>query len=514
MRIAIAQSLFRLGDFENNYKELLKNLEKAKAQSAELLLFPEGGLWSYPPKDFLYHKKYFDIQKQKIQQIKKQLPKNLSLLLPGFYLENQKTQNGVFLMERDKKTRFFAKEFLPNQDVFFESRYFESGKVIENYFFWNKKRIQILICEDFWRVKSLKSCDLLLVLNASPYTKKKPGLRLKRLQELNKSSKEGSIYLNLVAAQDSLIFDGGSFALNSQSKKIWQAKLFQPDFGLLSLPLKNQKKEKILSFQAQKEQALILGIREFFYQSDFSQACLGLSGGIDSALTAYLAVQALGSKNIQAFFLPGPYTQKLSFQLVRQLAKKLEVSITEKNISPLFRFCLKELFDNKKLKPLSRQNLQSRLRMLFLMLKANEGPSLLLATGNKSELATGYSTLYGDLAGALAPLGDLLKGEVYDLARFIQRQKAVFPKEIFSREPSAELAKNQKDSDDLPVYKELDAVLKKIFQYHAPQNEKELKILQRVQSQEFKRKQAPPILKLTEKDLGESWRYPIAHRFF
>ena len=518
MKIALAQVLFRLGDFENNYKKLLTNVEKAKSQQADLLLFPEGGLWSYPPKDFLYHKKYFETQQQKLQQLKKQIPKKLTLLLPGFHCQNQKTQNGVFLIEREKKIRFFAKQFLPNQEVFFESRYFESGKASENFFFWKKKRIQLLVCEDLWKVQALKKADWIFVFNASPYTLNKPHSRLKRMKEINKSAKEGSVYLNLVGAQDSLIFDGASFALNSKSETVWQAPAFQEDFGLLDRGLnkateKKQILAKALSLQAQKEQALILGIREFFYQSGFSKAVLGLSGGIDSALTAYLACQALGSKNVHAFFLPGPYTQKASFRIVKALAKTLEISVTEKNISPWFRFGLKEAFDNKKLKSLSQQNLQSRLRMLFLMLKANELPALLLATGNKSELATGYGTLYGDLAGALSPIGDLLKGEVYDLAQFIQDKKPVFPKELFSREPSAELAKGQKDSDDLPLYKDLDPILKKIFEGQALKTQAEIKIQKRVQSQEFKRKQAPPLLKLTERDLGESWRYPLAHRF-
>ena len=512
MRIALAQALFRLGDFENNYKELLKNLEKVKDQ-ADLLIFPEGGLWSYPPKDFLYHKKYFSIQKQKITQIKKKLPKSLSLLLPGYALLNQKRQNGVFLISADKKTRFFAKEFLPDQGVFFESRYFEKGQIQQNYFFWRKKRIQLLICEDFWKSQSFKKPDLLIVLNASPYTLKKPGRRIKRLKELNKNSREGSLYLNLVGAQDSLIFDGGSFVLNPKGEKIWQADFFKSDFALLSLPFKKQKTKKALSLQAQKEKALILGIKEFFYQTGFSKACLGLSGGMDSALTAYLAAQALGPQNIKAYFLPSLYTQNMSFKMVKKLKKSLELSVIEKDISALFHFCLKEFFGNKKLKSLTKQNLQSRLRMLFLMAQANESSSLLLSTGNKSELATGYSTLYGDSAGALCPIGDLLKEEVYDLARFIHCQKAVFPKELFLRAPSAELDHGQKDSDDLPAYKELDCFLQKVFQGKEPQNEKEDQILKRVRSQEFKRKQSPPILKITERDLGESWRYPIAHRF-
>ena len=513
MRIALAQSQFRLGDFENNYKELLKVLKRTKGQ-ADILVFPEGGLWAYPPKDFLCQKKFFKIQELKIKRLIKQIPADLIVLLPGFHREREQLKNGVFLIERNQKIRFFAKEFLPDQSVFFESRYFQKGKAIENFFYWKSKKIQILVCEDFWRFSHLKKTDFLIVVNASPYTEEKQKSRLRRLKQLAKKTKLGAAYLNLVGAQDSLVFDGASFVLNEKAEKVWQGKYFQPDFTILDFPLKKKAStRKSLNTMEQKEQALILGIKEFFYQTGFSKACLGLSGGIDSALVAYLAVKALGKKKVTAHFLPSLYTRKISFKIVKSLSQNMGLTVHQKSITRLLEFCSKEFFNNR-LSSLNRQNLQARLRMLFLMAKAHETASLLLATGNKSELATGYSTLYGDLAGALCPIADLLKTEVFNMARFINKKNHVFPTALFLREPSAELAYNQKDRDDLPAYAYLDRFLKRFLENKELRNLTEKKLAYRIQSQEFKRKQAPPLLKLTERDFGEAWRQPIAHRFF
>ena len=514
MKVALAQVPFRLGDFNNNYKELLSALEKTKGQ-ADILVFPEGGLWGYPPQDFLYQKKFFKIQERKIEQLIKRLPSSLALLLPGFHKEGEELKNGVFFIERNKKTRFFVKEFLPDQNVFFESRYFQKGKAIENFFYWKNKKIQILVCEDFWKFSQLKKTDLLIVVNASPYTTEKQKARLRRLKELAKKTKWGAVYLNLVGAQDSLIFDGASFVLNEKAEKVWQGKSFQPDFAILGFPLKKRSYSigKSLNVMEQKEQALILGIREFFYQTGFSQACLGLSGGIDSALVAYLTIKALGKKNLKAYFLPSLYTKKVSFKIVKSLSANLGLTVYQRDITKLFKFCLKDFFKDS-LSDLTQQNLQARLRMLFLMAQTNETSSLLLSTGNKSELAMGYCTLYGDLAGALCPIGDLLKTEVYDMALFINRKTPVFPKALFLREPSAELAYKQKDSDELPPYSYLDGFLKKVLSDKKIEERRESGLNRKIQSQEFKRKQAPLLLKLTERDFGEAWRKPVAHQFY
>ena len=258
---------------------------------------------------------------------------------------------------------------------------------------------------------------------------------------------------------------------------------------------------------------MILGIKEFFLQTGFEKACLGLSGGIDSALVAYLATQALGSKNLQTYFLPTRYTKKISFQIVEELSRNLNLKLLQKNIDPL-RVFFEKSFLKARLKPLTRQNIQSRLRSLYLMTQSNETGSLVLGTGNKSELALGYSTLYGDLSGALLPIGDLLKTEVYDLALAVNKEKKIFPKELLSREPSAELAPHQIDSQDLGPYEKIDPFIREFLRKrHSFGSKSKLQWIQKIQAQEFKRKQAPPLLKLSDQDLGESWRYPIAHKF-
>ncbi len=522
VKIALAQVKFFLGDFDHNCEQVLEILKKAEKR-ADLVAFPEGGLWGYPPKDFLYHDRWFELQEKKFQIINKHLPRELLLLLPAFIKNKNEIQNGVFLFEKGKKSVFFAKEFLPDHGVFFESRYFKKGKVKNNFFYWKNRKIQIFICEDLWRSSLQGPADLLLAVNSSPYTDQKQKNRLKKMEELTKRYKCPSVYLNRVGGQDSLIFDGGSFVLNCDGDIVWQGQFFEPDFKILNVFKKSKlKKTKqatgkpppFLNLQEQREQALILGIKDFFSQAGWTKAHLGLSGGMDSALVAYLAERALGKNNLTAYFLPGPYTQKISYRIVRHLSRKLQIQMIEKDITPLIETFSKWFFSDKACNNfITLQNIQARLRALILMAVANESSSLLLSTGNKSEMATGYSTLYGDMAGALCPIADLLKTQVYDVASFINEKTKIFPKDLFLREPSAELAPEQKDHDDLPRYKELDPLLENIFKGMDPKTLTEQKLVHLVQKQEFKRFQAPPILKVSELDLGESWKKPIVHKF-
>ena len=516
MKIALAQTQFLLGDFDYNEQQVLFFLKKSVGK-ADLVIFPEGGLWGYPPKDFLFCESYFKIQNKKLKSIHKHLTKDLSLLLPAFVKNKGDIQNGVFLFKKNKTPLFFAKQFLANKGVFFEARYFKAGEVKKNVFYCQEKKIQILICEDLWNIEPKNKADLLIALNASPYSDEKHKKRLKKMGDLAKKYKAPALYLNSVGAQDSLIFDGASFALKPTGELLWQGAFFKPDFKILFIEKLQKKslvkKQKSLKLPEQRRQALILGIKSFFKQTGFSQAILGLSGGMDSALVAYLASQALGQKNVKAYFLPGPYTTLLSYKIVFELAKKLKISLQQQEIHVLFETFTKQIFGSKKVQNLTLQNLQARLRMLILMAKANETQSLLLSTGNKSEIGVGYLTLYGDSAGALSPLGDLLKSQVYELAHFINKKTPVFPKALLKREPSAELAPKQKDRDDLPPYKELDAILSAFLENKPPSSLKEKALFKRIQAQEFKRAQSPVILKLTEKDFGDSWKRPIAHKF-
>ena len=318
--------------------------------------------------------------------------------------------------------------------------------------------------------------------------------------------------MNKIGGQGELLFDGGSFCLNAEGDSSLQCAFFIEDFQIWDIKRKS-KTNKNLSLQEQREKALVMGIKDFCAQTGFSKAHLGLSGGIDSALVCYLAVQALGSQNVTGLFLPSPYTASQSFKIVQKLKKNLGFSLKELSLGPLYKTCLKEMFPEKPPLSLTAQNLQARLRMLYLMAHSNENQSLLLGTGNKSELACGYATLYGDLSGGLLPIGDLFKTEVYTLSQAINKRRFTFSKGLLSRPPSAELKPHQRDQQDLPEYKILDPILKHLINHQPPRSPLEKQIERRLRASEFKRKQAPPILKISETAFGMGWRFPIAHKF-
>lgn len=513
MKIACAQINSFLGDFQQASKQAISFIKKAESK-ADLLIFPEGGLMSYPPKDFLYRKDFFKIQQKQLEKIHKKTPRGLAVLMPAFIQKSDLLYNGTYLFIHGNTPRFFIKQFLPNENVFYETRYFTPGKAVKNFFIWKDKKIQVLICEDFWRVKNLQNPDIIISLNASPYRENKYNERLAKTNQLCKTYKASVVFLNRVGGQDDLIFDGRSFVTNKQGEKIWEGQAFAPDFKICNLNSKQKKlKQKPLSLEDEWQQALTLGIKDFVTQLGFSKAIIGLSGGLDSALTLYLTVKALGNKNVSAYFLPSSFTEPLSHKIASQVAKNLKVNLVEQDISKIHAHFLNFIFPKNKYKDLTSQNIQSRIRCLYLMAQANEHKSLLIGTGNKSELATGYSTLYGDLAGALFPIGDLWKTDVYQLARSINKKENIFPKKLMTRAPSAELSTGQKDEDDLLPYKELDSILEKLLNFTAPCNAKQKMVEKLLRNSEFKRKQSPPILKIKKISFGEGRRMPIANRF-
>ena len=513
MKIAIAQAQLALGDISLNTRKVCQEIQKTPADT-DFILFPEGGVFGYPPTDFLFSEKLLEASLQACGKIQKASPKHLKVLIGGFRKEKGHLYNGCFLLEKDKKIQFFKKSFLSDKEVFSESRYFEQGDLKDNYYLWNKKRIQILICEDIFHQPSFKKPAYIFCINSSPFHSNKSEIRLKALKNLVKKYSCPIVYVNRVGGQGELIFDGGSLALNSEGRCIFQAPYFKPCLETVDMSQKPCKKIKIDPLE-KKKQALLLGLKDFLKQTNFKQVHLGLSGGLDSALVAYLACLALGEKNVQAFFLPSKYTRKLSFKIVKELQKKLGFSLKIQNIEALNTSFLKEFSKNFALKKsLTKQNIQARLRNLYLMAYANETKSLLLSTGNKSELAQGYSTLYGDLGGGLLPLGDLFKTELYELVNYINKTQDIFPKYLITRPPSAELCKDQKDSDDLPPYPVLDPILKKLMKNQQAKGPLEKEIERRLRESEFKRKQAPPILKISDPSFSSDWKFPIAHRFF
>ena len=513
MKIAIGQIKGFLGDFSESEKKILNLIERAGGQ-ADLLVLPEGGVFGYPPTDFIKQPRFLKKQNRILKKIQKSLPPSLKLLIGVFSATENGLENGASLLENSTSPPVvFSKRFLSNEDVFSESRYFTPGKASNRFFLLKEKKVQVLVCEDMWSNPSFDSSpDVLICLNSSPYTGKKHQERLKCFKSLVTKYKSLGIYVNKVGGQGELIYDGGSFCLNVQGEIALQCAFFEEDFQVWNLK-KTKSKTPVPSLQEQREKALVMGMRDFCAQTGFSKVHLGLSGGLDSALVCYLAVRAFGSKNVTALFLPGPYTASKSFQIVKSLQKIMKFSLQEFSISSLYKESLKAFFPSKPPLSLTAQNLQARLRMLWLMAYSNENQSLLLGTGNKSELACGYATLYGDLSGGLLPIGDLFKTEVYKLCRAINRRSPVFSKELLARAPSAELAPNQTDQQDLPDYRKLDLILKHLMNHNPPRSSLEKQIERKLRQSEFKRKQSPPILKVSEMAFGSGWKFPIAHKF-
>ena len=410
---------------------------------------------------------------------------------------------------------------------FDEKRYFKKGALKDNFFILDDWNIQLLICEEMWKSPivekksgTIKAKNFLMVsVNASPFALNKSVLRRQQAEKWAKKNKSFFVYVNSASTQEELIFDGGSFVLNSQGKEVFLSPFFKEDLSFFTLK-KNQllqkapagkKLPKARPPMEHLEKALSFGLKDFAQKNGFKTAHIGLSGGVDSAVSALLSSRALGKVNL--LFLPGPFTSKLSERLALKMAQLLKQELKVFDISPFYTHILKSLNVGQKtnvptpMADITQQNIQARLRAVFLMAYANSHPeSLLISTSNKSELALGYGTLYGDLAGAMAPLGDLFKSEVYELASYLK-----VPEPILKRKASAELKKNQSDEQDLFPYKILDPALKKLIEKEQnPENSFEKKLLKRLIKSEFKRRQAPPILKVKELSFDRGWRLALS----
>jgi NAD+ synthase (glutamine-hydrolysing) len=548
-KIGVAQVNVTLGDFAANREKILLFCSKAHAQECDLVVFPEATLFGYHPFDLLEQKNLVQAQLKELRILQKEIPKGLKVIIGLFTLNPAKLGrpyfNSAALLERGKAPRFFHKNLLPTGDVFDEARFIETGDLRKNSFQikvrGQTKKGFLTICEDIWawpekdgrsqyeknpltQVKG--NFDFIINLSASPYY---PG-KLKRREELvmltSRKLKAPMLYCNLVGAQDEIVFDGGSFVIDTQGKKILQCEKFAEDFKVWTLPAKGKKlvSQKISKADLAKKwtvhqelrAALVLGIRDFCSKIGLQKIHLGLSGGVDSALVACLAVEALGAERVRSFYLPGPFSSSLSQSLGKELAQNLNVHFQEISIGPSYEVILKSLESQLALPEFSvvHENLQARLRGLFLMAISNLESSLLLTTGNKSEYATGYSTLYGDMCGGLAPIADLTKKQVYDLCReYNSEGRLVIPEAILTRAPTAELKEGQKDQDSLPPYEELDAsVMKLVEKCETPKSPVDLWLLQALSRTEFKRWQAAPILKVSRHSFGRGRRYPIAYR--
>ncbi len=446
------------------------------------------------------------IKKQERELNKIKLKKDDPAVLFGACVKNAGVFNSAVFKYKDKTT-FFHKKFLALSDTFDEKRFFSPSRKNLNILHFKNKKILILICEDLWKIKKIPpAVSAVICINASPFFPEQIKNRVACAQDISKKIKSPVVYLNCIGGQDELVFDGSSFVLNEKGEIVVQGLSFREQ--ILSIhpwELEKKKIRKKTSDIQMKKSAIQLGIKDFVSHSGFKKVHLGLSGGLDSALTACLLTEALGPKKVTAFFLEGPFNPKLSKNLSKELSNELGILWIEKPIISSYRHICKQ---HKKLSSTSRQNIQARLRSLFLMAYSNTYRSMLIGTSNKSELSLGYATLYGDLSGALFPIGDIYKSEAQKMAKIFYSSPVM--KQILKRKPSAELLKNQLDQDDIPPYKTLDPLLKKFIEKKAPpKTQLEKEIFSKIINTEFKRKQSPIILKVSSKSFGKGRRYPL-----
>ncbi len=534
MRVSLAQIDSSLGRFSENAEKILLYVNRSAEKHIDIVVFPESALFGYHPFDLLEQKKVVASQLVHIKTIEKKIPAGI-LVVFGAITVNSKSKgkpyfNSAIVLEKGKKTRVYNKQLLPTGDVFDEARFIETGDTSKNILSFKGKKILITICEDIWawdtklntskyhfnplqKIKG-KKLDLVINISASPFFSEKEKVRLELVQKCVKHFKCPMVYVNMVGAQDEIIFDGFSFAVDVKGKLIARASRFEED--LCVVDFKKGEGELRPSDSKRLENlrlALILGISDFCKKTGFTKVHLGISGGIDSTLVACLAVEAMGPGNVTLISMPTKFNLGISEELSMKLAKNLNCKIISIPIQDLFQNYTKLFEDSYSIKDFSlvHENIQPRIRANLLMAFSNHSGSLLLNTSNKSELACGYSTLYGDSCGGLSPIGDLIKTDVYALSKHYNAEYEVIPEKIISRPASAELKENQKDQDTLPEYDILDASVVKIVENGEDAKSKtDHWLFSMLLKTEFKRWQAPPILKVTKHSFGRGRRWPVA----
>ena len=558
IRIAGAQKSFPVGAIQKNKQTILDCFEAAEEKEADILIFPELALTGYPPEDLLLRESFVGKNFAVLEELAEFSSSTSGVVgfvdrnLDDNHTDKQKRDiaNAAAIIQNGDVKGIYHKCFLPNYSVFDEARYFAKGNNPGNVFWYEDIGIGISICEDIWIEDGPSSqqvengASLIININASPYDQNKSDLRKELV--VNQAKKLGVpiIYLNMVGGQDELVFDGGSFVVDGKGEIIYQAQQFEEELFYIDLDLevKEQPKGSILEIRQKVSEldlpqsaqllskneslysALKLGLFDYVSKNNFEKVLVGLSGGIDSALTATIAVDALGSNNVVGVALPSKYNTEESLVDARLLAENLDIEfkvIEIEEIVNIFRNTLKESV-NDELGQITDENIQSRVRGNILMALSNQTGAMVVSTGNKSEMAVGYSTLYGDLAGGFALLKDLYKTEVYNLANFRNSISSVIPQNTIDKEPSAELRPDQFDKDSLPEYELLDEILRMYIEEDSSSEKIISKgidenivydVLSKVDRNEYKRKQVAPGVKLTEKAFGKDRRMPITNTY-
>jgi NAD+ synthase (glutamine-hydrolysing) len=542
MRILVAQINPIIGDLAGNTERIIQAIQRGRSQDVDLVILPELALSGYPPEDFILLPHFMEAVDQRLQEIAQATDGIAAIVgLPRYnpYKLEKTLYNSAALIQNRELTGFVDKILLPTYDVFDERRYFEPGERVRTWTV-NGQKIGITICEDLWQhsgfltstsyrrdpVLELKTqqCSFLVNISASPYSLDKFRTRLEVCLSAARSLNCPVILCNQVGGNDSLIFDGYSLYTNP-SGLLQCAKGFAEDDMLIDLSKPTNPIQVERNPIEDLYRALVLGVRDYFKKLGFQKACLGLSGGIDSAVVACIAAEALGPQNVLAVSMPSRYSSPESSRDAALLARRLGIEYREISIEPPFESYLSILapsFEGKA-PDITEENLQARIRGMLLMAFSNKFGYLVLSTGNKSELALGYSTLYGDMCGGLAVIGDVTKRQVYALAHWINRDREIIPLHTIERPPSAELRPNQKDSDSIPDYDIVDHVLQAYVEEHrSPQwiaghFQYPLSLVQdlvkRIHYNEYKRRQAPPALRISEKAFSVGRRFPIVQRW-
>jgi NAD+ synthase (glutamine-hydrolysing) len=535
-KIALAQLNLLVGDVHGNATRVIATTRRARAEfGADLVVFPELTLSGYPPEDLLFHRGFRRQIETGLERVRQEVQDGSVVV--GF---PEYTRAGIYnsaaLISSGSIAAIHRKAELPNYKVFDEKRYFQPGAqptVVDRRGF----RIGMLICEDIWEPESTQlarsdGAELLVVINASPYELHKQREREDIARIRARDVGLPLVYVNIMGGQDELIFEGNSFVMDADGRVVMRAPAYEE--GIFPVEFVRQGRGKVapkpgniapeLSDEASVYGALVLGVRDYVNKHGFPGVVMGLSGGVDSALTLAIAVDALGADRVHAVMMPSRYTSGMSLQDAEEEARTLGVKYSTLSIENMFEATLATLKNEfaGRAPDASEENIQSRCRMLLLMGISNKTGKMLLTTGNKSEMAVGYATLYGDMAGGFAPIKDCSKQLVYRLAAYRNSLGRVIPQRVIDRPPSAELRPDQKDSDSLPPYEVLDAILEAFIEEDLSVDELEARgfdratvgrVLDLVKRTEYKRRQAPPGVRVSRRAFGRDWRYPITNGY-
>ncbi len=549
MRVTIGQINTTNGDIDGNVARIIAAIEKAKADKSDIIVFPEVVTHGYTSLDWFQDR---DIIEHSLEPLEKIIPATaggitavVGTIRPNMETDGKRLFNTAAVIHDGKLMGFADKTLLPEYDVFDDPRYFEPADT-RKIFEIGGRKIGVVVCEDFWNDKTfwkerlydvdpadellMQGADMIVAVNASPFNKGKIKLRCDMVAHRARLQKKPIVFVNLVGGNDGIVFDGASLIADEEGDIILQAAAFEEFVETVELDVHRPDARGITGNECETiRQALILGIKDYARKNRFTKAVLGLSGGIDSAIVAALAAEALGGENLLCVMMPSPYSSEGSIKDSEALVKNLGCESRIEPISGAFDVLIKQLNLHKPTKSgesLAGENMQSRLRGVILMAISNAEGRLLLSTGNKSELAVGYCTLYGDTNGGLAVLGDVLKTEVWQVARHINETagREIIPNAIIDKKPSAELAPNQFDQDSLPPYELMDPILQLYFENKlspeeiiAAGNDARLvyDVLNRVESpaNEFKRQQLPPTIIISRNAIGVGRRRPITHKY-